>query len=108
MKSAPTYCGGSIFVQSADFSGKLAKTVLAMMINSMFYISEFIFKVYAISKLAAQFVCDKATNLLPTIKNELSSKALVFIADGHHANQKRFKLLNPDTHHNPWLIESSS
>lgn len=93
IKSALTYHGGSIFGKAVDHPEKLAKTVLSIMVKSLYGGPEFLCKALPVSNLTGDFLIQESKPILESIK-QCDGQVVAILADGHKTNQKCFRELN--------------
>ena len=93
VKPQLTYQGGNIFGKYMNSPNELAKTVLRLMICSLFGGKQFLCKVLTVTGLNANFQYNQTIQMIETIKNCRGSVASA-LCDNNKVNKRFFGMFN--------------
>lgn len=93
VKPQLTYQGGNIFGKSVNLPNELAKTVLGIMICSLFGGKQFLYKALPVTGLDANFQYDQTVQTIEKIK-KCGGSVVAIICDNNKVNKKFFGMFN--------------
>ena len=105
VKASLTYRGGSIFGYAADCPGKLATTLLCIMVKCFFGSKTFLAKILPCHALTAAFQHQAVTEVKQSPETS-GVKVLGLINDNNRIKQSFFKMFTALDINAPWIVQS--
>jgi len=107
VKASMTYRGGILFGDSIDQPGKIASTLLCIMVKCLFGGEKFLVKLLPCHGLTAAFQFSCITDVI-TMLEKCGGQVLAVICDNNRTNQACYKSFTPVSENTPWIVDLPS
>lgn len=105
VKASLSYRGGTVHGYAVDYPGKIATTLLCIMVKCFFGSRKFLAKVLPCHALTAKFQFDQVQMIIHLLE-QCGGKVVAIVNDNNRVNQAFFKMFQPHCHDKPWIVNS--